>query len=287
VVSPAGSGVVVLPEAPTPAPLAPQEVADLLGPFRFDPVADPALMGAAGTIAFLSQLITGTGELSAQPPAVDSRRLSGLDRLALNHGVWKPAPLLGGIGVGAALGFAVLDSAVTAKGAGLREGLTDGGLYTEAILLNIATANVVKLAVRRPRPRRYFSDDQALGTDDALSFYSLHTALTASVTATGAYLAFVRASERNTPRSRAKGWVILGVGTVLTGFVGYTRVRAHEHFPSDVMVGGIVGGAIGVLVPHWHRRVPIRAPDSALRPSSVGFGPGPGDRAGLSLVGQF
>jgi membrane-associated phospholipid phosphatase len=276
-----------VPEAPSPAPLAPDDVEALLGPFRFDPVADPALMGASGTIAFLSQLITGTGELSAQPPAVDSRKLSVLDRPAIYSKEWKQAPLLGGIGVGAALGFAVVDSVITAQDAGLREGLTDGGLYTEAVLLNIATANVVKLAVRRPRPRRYITDDQARGTDDALSFYSLHTALTASVTATGAYLAFTRAAEANTRRSWAKGWVILGVGTALTGFVAYTRVRAHEHFPSDTMVGGIVGASIGVLVPHWHRRVPIRLPDSPLRPGSVTFGPGPGDGAGLSVLGQF
>lgn len=283
----ADAAAAAAPQAPTPAPLAPTEVAALLGPFRFDPVADPALMGAAGTIAFLSQLITGTGELSAQPPAVDSRKLSALDRPAITSSEWKQAPLWGGVGVGAALGFAVFDSVSTGNASGIREGFTDGGLYTEALLLNVATANVVKLAVRRPRPRRYIASDEARGTDDALSFYSLHTALVASVTATGAYLAFARAAESNTRRSRAKGWVILGVGTALTGFVGYTRVRAHEHFPSDTMVGGIVGASIGVLVPHWHRRVPVRLPESSFRPTSVSLGPGPGDGAGLSVVGAF
>jgi len=31
------------------------------------------------------------------------------------------------------------------------------------------------------------------------------------------------------------------------------RVRALEHFPSDVLVGLAIGGACGVLVPEVHR----------------------------------
>jgi membrane-associated phospholipid phosphatase len=36
--------------------------------------------------------------------------------------------------------------------------------------------------------------------------------------------------------------------------MGGLRVGAGNHFPSDVFVGMIVGGACGILVPHWMRR---------------------------------
>ncbi len=40
---------------------------------------------------------------------------------------------------------------------------------------------------------------------------------------------------------------------MLTAFVGYERVRAGEHFPTDVIAGAMAGAAIGTLVPHLHR----------------------------------
>ncbi|MEM9023429.1 MAG: phosphatase PAP2 family protein, partial [Bacteroidota bacterium] len=35
---------------------------------------------------------------------------------------------------------------------------------------------------------------------------------------------------------------------------GLMRVLAGKHFPTDVITGYAVGGAIGFLVPHLHRK---------------------------------
>ena len=41
--------------------------------------------------------------------------------------------------------------------------------------------------------------------------------------------------------------------TGVTAWTGVLRVRAHKHFPSDVLVGGLAGAAVGILVPELHR----------------------------------
>ena len=41
----------------------------------------------------------------------------------------------------------------------------------------------------------------------------------------------------------------------MSTFVSIERVRAGEHFPTDVMAGVFAGAMIGVLVPHLHRHV--------------------------------
>ncbi len=48
---------------------------------------------------------------------------------------------------------------------------------------------------------------------------------------------------------------------------GYARVKAGQHYPSDVLVGAAVGGAVGILVPALH---------STARTSGVQVTAGPG-----------
>ena len=75
-------------------------------------------------------------------------------------------------------------------------------------------------------------------------------------------------------------WLTLAGGTLLTGFVGYERVRAGAHFPTDVIMGALAGASIGVLVPHLHRR--------GTRPVWVDFAPAPrGSGATLGIGGFF
>lgn len=62
------------------------------------------------------------------------------------------------------------------------------------------------------------------------------------------YLAFVRSPDT------ARPWITLAIGTLVTAFVSYERVRAGQHFATDVIAGSIAGAGIGVLVPHVHRR---------------------------------
>lgn len=130
------------------------------------------------------------------------------------------------------------------------ERLRRTGLALETLAVTNGFTTIVKLAARRPRPYTYAPGyDPAEGNrGDELSFYSLHAANAASLSATVAYFTFAET------RSRPRRALVLTAGTVATLSTAMLRVRAAKHFPTDVTVGVIVGASIGVLVPHLHRR---------------------------------
>jgi membrane-associated phospholipid phosphatase len=59
----------------------------------------------------------------------------------------------------------------------------------------------------------------------------------------------------------------------LNRILSYERVRSGEHFPADVIVGSMAGAAIGVLVPHFHRRTHLREKQLEVVPQWIGFAP--------------
>ena len=145
--------------------------------------------------------------------------------------------------------------------------------------------DLTKIAVRRPRPIDYIdcpygvpgkpqTGPQCEGTDLGLSFFSGHASTVGSIGATATYLAFVRSPHSFRP------WLTLAVSTALTALVSYERVRAGEHFPTDVIAGSMAGAAVGILVPHLHLH-PGEAPSVVLGALPL---PGGGE---LTLGGVF
>jgi membrane-associated phospholipid phosphatase len=61
-------------------------------------------------------------------------------------------------------------------------------------------------------------------------------------------------------------WGISISGTVLQS---YFRAKSGRHFPTDVIVGSLVGGSIGFLLPHLHRV--FQESRLSLNPSSCGL----------------
>ncbi len=80
------------------------------------------------------------------------------------------------------------------------------------------------------------------------SFFSGHV----STTATGAFFT-AKVYVDFHPGLGAKKWLIYGLALVPPAFVGINRIRSLNHFPTDVMMGTLVGAASGVLIPHFHR----------------------------------
>jgi len=135
----------------------------------------------------------------------------------------------------------------------------------EAMLVNGALNELVKVAVRRPRPFTY--DGHELQEPDSyLSFYSAH-----SSNAFAMGMAYATTFSLRHPRS---GYRYLVYGAVIAGggTTGLLRVLAGKHFPSDVLVGALMGSAVGITVPLLHRRHQL----------SVAVSPG-----GVALVGAF
>ena len=123
-------------------------------------------------------------------------------------------------------------------------------LYWESMsFMGVAYSSALQLNDRR-RPYTYNTDvpmKERRKGGGRNSFYSGHTGLVATSTF---FLASVYADYH--PDSEYK-WVLFtsaGLATVLTG---YLRIRAGEHFPTDVILGGLVGTASGILVPYFHK----------------------------------
>ena len=109
------------------------------------------------------------------------------------------------------------------------------------------------MAFERHRPVTYYSDDQ-VGLNSKTpgrnkhSFFSGHT----SNTATGTFF-FAKVLTDYHPEWNGK-WKIWAAASIPPVMVGYLRYRALKHFPTDILIGFIVGGGSGILVPHLHKR---------------------------------
>jgi len=266
------------PASPLPAP-AGQARAKLTA----DPITDGAIISVSLGFGALSELVVTTGEIVPQQPQPSSRLLA-FDRLALRKHESSAGPT-STIGAVLALAYAVIDPIASGYRDGASSGLVDAVIYAEALSITWAATNMAKLTVRRPRPRAYQEQErlyEIYGMDDApsitqtdtsLSFFSGHTALVATVTSTASYLAFTRSP------GTARPWITLLGGAALTVFVGVQRVRAGEHFPTDVIAGAMAGAGIGLLVAHLHRD------EASASPSLwIGFNGEPGGGS-LSLGG--
>lgn len=119
-------------------------------------------------------------------------------------------------------------------------------LYAEALAINGALTELTKHAVRRPRP--YTLGGEAVDADDQKSFFSGHT----SFVATSAFFA-ARSVDLQYDLDPLRAGAVYGSAALLTAGMGGMRVAAGKHFPSDVLTGALVGGAVGWLVPELHQ----------------------------------
>ncbi len=79
------------------------------------------------------------------------------------------------------------------------------------------------------------------------SFFSGHVAWAASA-------AYTSATIYADYHPQVNKWLIYGLASLPPAAVGYYRYRALKHYPSDIIVGHLVGLAAGIFVPRWHRK---------------------------------
>jgi membrane-associated phospholipid phosphatase len=168
-------------------------------------------------------------------------------------------------------------------GAGLDEAAGKRLLvYGETLSLTLALSSVTKFLVARPRPYVYSSDPRVSdyarrqGKDSHLSFFSGHSALAFAAAVAGSYL------FTQTSRDRAARAGIWGTELFLAATTATLRVRAGQHFPSDVLVGALVGAGFGLAVPSLHYAGRHPRGLSAAEWVAVGVGPSLG-----ALTGAF
>lgn len=121
-----------------------------------------------------------------------------------------------------------------------------------AVVLSVVCTQVVvdltKTVVARPRPEA----NGALADASGASFPSAHSATSMALYA---MLAFIAARECK----GAMRIAIAACGAAIVVAVGFTRVLLGAHYPTDVLAGWMVGGA--VVVGSWllaTRMLPLR-----------------------------
>ena len=125
----------------------------------------------------------------------------------------------------------------------VREGLI---LYLESLLITEGLTNITKALFRRARPYTY-GTGYKLTADSGRSFFSGHTSMAfTGAMATGLLLdAYHGDSDWSTP--------LWAAGLSLATATGFFRVTSGNHFPTDVLVGALVGGLTTYLVIEAHR----------------------------------
>jgi membrane-associated phospholipid phosphatase len=129
------------------------------------------------------------------------------------------------------------------------------GLYWEAMAITGLLYTGGDYFIDRYRPETYdetkpFGD--RLSGNEKNAFFGGHPALVATST-------FFTASVYDIyhPHS-AKKWIFYGIAAAATGTTIYLRHVAGKHWPSDLLVGTVVGMGSGMLVPRLHRNKPAK-----------------------------
>ena len=134
----------------------------------------------------------------------------------------------------------------------------------ETVAVSQVLVQMVKFMTGRQRPYGYFNNPKyKSGSEDLLSFPSGHSSLGFAITASAALICHWR-----------HYWTepyVWGTGIALSLTTEYLRIGADRHWLSDVVAGGAVGIASGLLIPRLMRRDLVIAPV-------------PG---GAAVVGQF
>jgi membrane-associated phospholipid phosphatase len=123
-------------------------------------------------------------------------------------------------------------------------------MYAETLVLNAGITNLTKEIFKRKRPYNYNPNaplSKKMESDATSSFFSGHTSFSSAST-----FFFAKVYADTNPNSKWKPAVWTGAAVIpLTTAI--LRVAAGKHFPTDVLVGYLVGAATGILVPHLHK----------------------------------
>ena len=175
------------------------------------------------------------------------------------------------------LGLPVLFSALKQSNKHLP---TIGVMYLETVSITMGLTSVTKSLVQRPRPYVFYTDpvdpedlndpdpeeevlkreDLVISKSAKLSFFSGHTSMSAASTFFAA-----KVFHDLYPESKWRTPIWIGAATI-PALTGYLRIQAGKHYLSDVAVGYVVGAAIGILTPQFHKKKSSKKPQLTLFP---------------------
>ncbi len=217
-------------------------------PYRLDRTKDGWIAGGSAA-AYLAAILVNR---EAEPLAEE--KIAGLSRESVNpfdrSATWNYSE------AAANASDVVLLAVIAAPAALLLDDRVRGDrgtctlLYAETMALAVVLPEVTKLAVDRIRPFVYNEDapmSEKTTADAEKSFFSRHASV---AFASAAFLSTVYGDYN--PDSAARPYVWAGSLLAAAG-VGFLRYEAGKHFPTDVIAGAAIGGAVGYIIPRIHR----------------------------------
>jgi len=114
-----------------------------------------------------------------------------------------------------------------------------GFFLGEVLVVSTVFTIGMKYGVKRERPYTTYPQIQKLTSGGGPSFPSGHTSI-AFATATSMTLAFPK-------------WYVAAPAFLWAGAVGYSRMHLGVHYPSDVLMGALVGSGAAILSFYMNR----------------------------------
>lgn len=216
--------------------------------FEFSVKRDLSLLVGGAGLAVVGQLIkSNIAPLTeAQILALDPRDINSFDRAATRQYRTSDANLSNYL-----LAASVVSPlSVLASRSVRREVMPILVMYLETGALAGGITNLSKGIFKRKRPYVYNPNvpmDEKMDINARQSFFSGHVANSA------AFL-FLTASMVNRYADRpAWKWVAWSSAVVVPGTIAYWRYSSGKHFPTDVLVGYLIGAGSGLLIPALHK----------------------------------
>lgn len=161
----------------------------------------------------------------------------------------------------------------------LQQGSQIALLWLEQNMVSQGIKETIKVSVRRIRPMAYNPDapiEERTNEDIRKSFFSGHTSSAASN-----MFFMAKIFSDFYPESKWKP-LVWGIAATVPAYTGYLRYQAGKHFPTDIITGYIIGGAIGYFIPELHKKQPGKNENNVSLSPFFGFASN-----GLSLTINF
>ncbi len=208
-------------------------------------------LGSLGVVSAGSSFLTGRnmpGLSVAQINALDPNSVPACDRRSIGNyshsaAISSDVMLYGSMIVPGLLLMA--DPAVR------KQPLKPAVIMSEIFVVNYGLTSLAKELAGRTRPYAYnplVPIEKRMQRDARRSFYSGHTSTSAAMS-----FGYATLWSSYHPDAPLKPLVWAGAA-LIPAVTGYLRVRAGEHFLSDVLAGYATGALCGWLVARWHKK---------------------------------
>lgn len=249
-----------------------------LSPYSLHPDLDPYLAGAGVASRGYAEWVDRVRNRDTTDfRSLDRNAINPLDRWAIGY-YSRPLDMASTLITAGEFAVPILINAWDIKaGKEARYGvLTDFIIYSEVYCFSSSLAIYAKAFKVHPRPLAFTPNapESERRTGDARSsFFSAHTT---SAFASAVFTGYT--FQLKHPNSPLAPWVWGGMLGAATS-VGALRIYSGKHFPSDVLMGAVVGSLFGYGIPRLH----LDKVSKEINKENSGAIRGPGWRMGLAI----